>query len=199
MQKQNKNESSREPKPVNPRILEMLASASTAPESLRFNITDIGGEQCLTVQIVKLSDELKATFEGAGESQDKDLRRDWLSLYRDLELLGGDEGVEVQAVRTGETGRQKELQAAIFGIHSGVELMDAVYALNDLRKSDGVEPEEGLPANIAYLPENILVATKEFRANSAAELEGIAAAQRIAREMGAVATSSRDGSLVSTR
>lgn len=180
-------ENTQQPKEFNPRALEMIALASESDNSLRFEVTEIAGEQCVVAQVIDLSPDMKATFEGAGESDEKDLNRDWTIWRRELEMFGGAGDTEVQAVRTGKTGRQKEIQVAFFSLHNASELMSAVTELNKLRKLDGIEPQEGLPENIAYLPDNLLVATKILRENSAEELQAISAAQNAARNAGALA------------
>lgn len=181
------NESLIQTNEFNPRALELIALCSDSDDSVRFSITDIDGAQCVVAQIIDLNSEMKATFEGAGESEDEDLKRDWFTWQRELELVGGAGDTEVQAVRTGKTGRQKEIQVAFFGLHNAEELKYSMDVLNSLRKQDGVPPEEGLPEDIAYLPINLLVATKIMRENSAEELRGIKLAQDAARNAGALA------------
>jgi len=127
---------------------------------------------------------MKAVFEaGAGETDDEDLQRDWTSWSNEV----GGADIEIQAFRAGKTGRQKEIQVAFFGIHNETELMQAVAELNDTRREDGVEAEEGLPGKIAYLPDNILVATREMRANSMDEILENKAAQDTAVAAGTLA------------
>jgi hypothetical protein len=181
------SETLQQPKEFNPRALEMIALASESDDSLRFEVTDIAGEQCVVAQVIDLSPEMKATFEGAGESDEPDLKRDWTTWKRELELLGGAGDTEIQAVRTGKTGRQKEIQVAFFGLHNAEELKHAMDELNDLRKQDGIVPEDGLPEDIAYLPINLLVATRIMRENSAEDIQRINSAQNAARNAGALA------------
>lgn len=173
----------------NARALELISSLSEEPDALRLSVVDIGDEQCIVAQVCDLTPEMKATFEGAGESEDDQLSRNWREFERDVESLTGADNIEMQAVRTGKTGRQKEIQFALFGLHNANELMESVHELNYLRKQDGLEPQEGLPDNIAYLPDNLLVATKELRSNSEAEFRALVATRDAAISAGAAAVS----------
>lgn len=187
MQTEKSSEQLQSTQTVNPRVLELISSLSEAPDSLRLTVDDIGGEQCVVAQIVDLTQEVKNAFEGQPESDDDNLKRDWNLLRHDIENLGGVGDTEVQAVRSGETGRQKEIQVALFGIHNATELMENIFGLNELRKADGVEAQEGLPENLAYLPDNLLVATKQLREDSAEELRAVVSARNAAVESGVIA------------
>jgi hypothetical protein len=171
---------------IDPRVLDLIASLG---ETLHLSIVDIGGEQCAIARVNDLNPDIKETFDGAGESTDSLLVSDWKSLKTEIELLGGAGDTDVQAVKTGKTASKKEVQVALFGIHNAAELMQAVGELNDIRREDGVKAQEGLPEHLAYLPDNILIATKEMRSRSIEEFERIEAARVAA--IGSIAVDSR--------
>jgi hypothetical protein len=187
MNKNNLNIETNSTREFNPKALEMISMVSDEPDSLTLSVEDIGGEQCLVARVVDLTAEMKAVFEGAGESNEVDLISDWKSWRSELESYGGTGDTEIQAVRTGKTGRQKEIQVAFFGLHNVEELKHAMDELNYIRKQEAIIAEDGLPEDIAYLPINLLVATRIMRENSTEELQRINAAQNDARNAGALA------------
>lgn len=187
---QTSNETLHQTQTVKPEALELISSLGS---SLQFSIETINDEQCVVAQVSDLTPEIKTTFEGAGESDEPLITSDWKSLRTEIARLGGAGDTEVQAVRTGETGRQKTIRVGFFGLQNGEELMEVVTALNTKRKGEGVVAEEGLPESIAYVPENILIATREMRQNTVEEIQSVKEAGLAAHSAGALATGSAVG------
>jgi hypothetical protein len=157
MQKHKNNpEQKREPQPFNPRAFDALSASAG---NVEFQIDEIAGEQCLLVALTDLSEGAKEAFD-ASKSDNKNAWRSW---QNELASLAGDEGVEADTVYTGQTGRQKTIILSLFGVHNSSEVMANLHALNDMRRAEGAEALEGVPAELAYLPENLLMATLDIR------------------------------------
>lgn len=181
---------------VNPRVFEVIAGLSNEPDALALSIEHIGDEQCVVARVNQLTDEMKADFEGAGESDDETLRRNWRDISNDISGLGGAGDTEVQAVRTGQTGRQKEIQIALFGIRNAEELMQKIHELNQLRKEDGIQPQEAVPEDLAYLPDSLLIATRDLRQQSAEELRRVTDSRNQAVGAGVLAVGGKESNRI---